>query len=98
MSEFVEFSKEQLKYLENLLWIPCCHTTGTHDPVHYRERKYICSLQKAKTLVRFCKELGLNPQTKSRDDCYWCNTGEKADEERKGEGLRLFQEAVGEVS
>ncbi len=87
----VEFTGEQLKYLEDLLWLPCCHTTGTHDPSHYRERKYVCVYQKEKALHRLCETLGLNPQTKSKDDCYWCNEGTEAEEEKKGEGLRLFQ-------
>lgn len=93
----VEFSKEQLKYLEELLWLPCCHTTGMHNPSHYRERKYVCTLQKEKALIRLCETLGLNPQTKSRDDCYWCNRGTKSEEERKGEGLRLFHSSTPKV-
>lgn len=41
----VKFTKEQLEYLEEIFAIPCCHVSGTHDPIHYQERKYICGIQ-----------------------------------------------------
>jgi hypothetical protein len=52
--------------IEQMLWLPCCHTSGMHDPVHFQERKYVCEHQKADALERFCKALGINPATKSR--------------------------------
>lgn len=80
-----------------MLWLPCCHTTGMHDPGHYRKRKYICESQKAKALERFCKEIGINPVTKSDPNCGWCfeedNTPTKEYEGKKeinGEGMKLF--------
>jgi len=86
----MEFTEEQLKYLEELAWIPCCHTTGMHDPTHFEQGKYICTLQKSHAFERFCKELGINPQTKSESNCYWCNN---YPDKRKGEGRRLFQDS-----
>ncbi len=58
--------------LESALWIPCCHTSGMHDPVHFQERRYICESQKAAAFDRLCGELNLNPETKSKEDCGWC--------------------------
>lgn len=75
------------KTIEDMLWLPCCHLTGEHNPEHYKDRKGICNFQKAKALERFCKELGVNPKTKSLEDCFWCNT---YPEYRKGEGATLF--------
>lgn len=74
------------KTIEEMLWFPCCHVSGTHNPEHYKDRKYICESQKAKALERFCKELGINPETKSLKDCFWCN---EYPEHKKGEGLKL---------
>jgi len=73
--------------IEQMLWLPCCHTSGMHDPVHFQERKYVCEHQKADALERFCKALGINPATKSRVDCGWC---EDYPEKKNGEGLTLL--------
>lgn len=75
--------------LEAYAYLPCCHTSGMHDPEHFRERKYICSEQKSEAFERFAKDLGINPEVKSKLDCYWCKTNP---EYRKGEGLKLFKE------
>ena len=69
-----------------LLSIPCCHTSGMHDPLHFVERKYVCEDQKSAALENLCRALNINPVTKSVD-CWWC---EKYPEKRKGEGLPLF--------
>ena len=77
-------SKQQI---EDMLWIPCCHTSGIHNPTHFSEKKYICSDQCKKALIRFCKEIGINPRTKSDPKCGWCNDYQ---EKKKGEGLCLL--------
>lgn len=90
----MNFTKKQLKYLKEIFTIPCCHITGTHDPGHYSERKYICTSQKSKALERGCKKLGINPETKSDKNCFWCYLYEDkkvTQRERKGEGLKLFK-------
>ncbi len=74
--------------IERMMTIPCCHTTGMHDPKHYRERKYICDSQKREVFDRMCKELGINPRTKSNEDCGWCHgKDEWCPKNRKGEGF-----------
>lgn len=78
---------EIAEMLELWLYIPCCHTSGTHDPQHFDERRFICSYQKAEALERFCKDLGINPVTRSKPDCCWCRDYLHY---RKGEGLSLF--------
>lgn len=85
--------------IEELLWLPCCHTTGMHDPAHFRERKYICNSQKAEALQRFCVELGINPKTRSYPDCYWCFGKDSwCVENTKGQGLGLLDEKGGKAS
>lgn len=80
---------ELLETLESYLYLPCCHVSGIHDPVHYEERKYICESQKAEAFTRFCSDLGVNPTVRMRPSCTWC---EHYPEKRRGEGLRLFQD------
>lgn len=75
--------------LEEMLWLPCCHTSGMHDPVHFQERRYVCNDQKAHALERFCKVLGINPLTKSDPNCGWCRD---YPEKKKGEDVGLFDE------
>jgi len=83
--------------IEKMLWLPCCHTTGMHDPSHYSLRKYICDSQKAEALERFCKEIGINPKTKSDPNCGWCfeDNGKptkpyEGHRSIEGEGMKLF--------
>lgn len=76
-----------IKEIEKLLWLPCCHLSGMHDPLHFQERKGICHNQKVKALERLCKALKINPKVKSDPDCGWC---EDYPEKKKGEGLTLF--------
>lgn len=82
-----EAVEEIIELLELNLFLPCCHVSGTHDPGHFAERKGICQSQKAEAFERFCKDLSVNPVTRSKIDCGWC-----ADypEKRKGEGMHLF--------
>lgn len=84
-------AKESIKAitdtLQSWLYIPCCHTTGMHDPCHFEKRTSICDSQKGEAFERFCKDLGVNPETKSTPDCSWCRDYLHY---RKGEGLPLF--------
>lgn len=80
--------KYTAKEIEKMLWIPCCHVSGEHNPTHYQERKGPCYMQIRDAFKRFCKELGINPETKSEKDCYWCNAHP---EKKKGDGLKLFR-------
>ena len=81
-------AKEIIKLIELNAFIPCCHTTGMHDPNHFEERKYICESQKAEAFDRLCKALKINPVTRSSCDCGWCRD---YPEYRKGEGFKLFK-------
>lgn len=80
--------KYTVKEIEAMLWIPCCHMTGMHDPCHFEEGKYICESQKAHALERFCKEISINPKVKSKPDCNWCKNPEK---NIKGDGMPLLE-------
>ncbi len=68
--------------------IPCCHTSGMHDPTHYEERK-LCEHQLAYAFLRLCALYNLDPQTKSDKDCFWCN--DYPEKKKKGEGLSLMK-------
>lgn len=75
-----------LPLLQAFAYIPCCHTSGMHDPEHYK-KGIICKNQKAEAFERFCKDLTINPVTKSKLDCYWCMNDPT---QRDGEGVKLF--------
>jgi hypothetical protein len=73
--------------LEDWVFLPCCHTSGMHDPQHFEKRAGICRDQKAEAFEKLCLDLDINPVTRSRPDCGWCaNYPNK----RRGEGVRLF--------
>lgn len=80
-------AKEIIQLLEAYMFIPCCHTSGMHSPTHFADRKGICESQKAEAFIRFAKDLGVNPETKSKIDCGWCADYK---EYRRGEGVKLF--------
>ncbi len=82
---------EKLKeWLKEQLWIPCCHVTGTHNPVHFEERNYICDIQLAGAFIRFCKMFGIDPVVKSDiKNCYWCQ--DYPEKRETGEGLKLSE-------
>jgi len=91
------FTPEQMEFLKEILTLPCCHTTGMHDPTHYYEGRYICEGQKTAAWLRACKALGIDltePRIKSESDCYWCNNHPEykdvqlRKDERRGEGRR----------
>lgn len=56
----------------------CCHTTGTHDPRHFVDGKYLCDQQKAEAWHRVVLLLGIgrlaHPEAAERrpDSCFWC--------------------------
>jgi len=87
-----DFTGEQLQYLKQILMPPCCHVSGLHDPMHFRDDRYICEKQKAKGFdnawqTLFGKEI--EPQdVPPRKGCGWCN-GEWGSEKHK-----RFSEAV----
>ena len=76
------------KEIEKMLWLPCCHVSGMHDPTHFQERRGVCEIQIVETFKRFCKEIRINPKTKSDPKCGWCIDYPK---KKKGEGLSLFE-------
>ena len=84
--------KEIIEILELWLYIPCCHIDGMHDPTHFTKRKYICNHQLADAFKRFCRNLGINPVTRSDPSCSRCRNYPHY---RKGEGLELFKDAAG---
>lgn len=74
--------------IEAALTLLCCHVSGTHDPVHFQERRYVCEYQMRDALTNLVEKLGIDPVTKSKSTCGWC-----ADypEKRAGEGLHLSE-------
>lgn len=68
----VEFLPDQVEVLRGLLVLPCCHTSGEHDPTHYIEGRYICYDQKAKAWERIVEALKIEPQIHSESNCWWC--------------------------
>ena len=79
--------RKLIKKIVEKVWIPCCHVSGIHDPVHFEEREYICNRQKAEAFERLCKELEINPKTKSDPECSWCRDYPK---KKRGENQPLF--------
>lgn len=89
--EHAEYQKGRdsvLEEIEQKLWLPCCHTSGMHDPRHFQDRKYICGDQVQVALHRLCTEMGINPITKSDPDCFWCK---EYPEKKNGEGVGLIK-------
>jgi len=70
MSDEEVYTKDEI---EAMLELPCCHITGTHNPRHYIERKYICQDQVAEAFHNLVKKLGLNPVVKHSEDCLTCS-------------------------
>lgn len=73
--------------IEDALWLPCCHVSGEHDVLHFERRSYVCQRQMGIALIRFCRELGINPVVKSEPNCFWCK---EYPEKKQGDGLRLL--------
>lgn len=51
-----------------------------HDPLHFKEQKYICEKQKARSFDIARLELGFGEAKPEdaipKDGCYWCNRNE----------------------
>lgn len=69
-------SSDEKKYsaqeIEDMLTLPCCHTSGTHSPTHYRDSEYICNDQIAEAFESICLKLLINPKVEHSDNCGWC--------------------------
>ena len=85
-----EIMPEILDMLEQWAFIPCCHTSGMHDPEHF-EKGEIWDCQKEEAFERLCKDLNINPITRSKIDCGWCA---EYLHYRKGEGKHLFSKSL----
>ena len=51
---------EQLAWLADIATPRCCHTTGEHDPSHFKERKFVCRDQLSEVAYRLRDALGLD--------------------------------------
>jgi len=94
----IDFSSEQLKAIEEMATILCCHTSGMHDPEHWIDGEGFCLKQKAEAFENLCKKLGINPKSRSREGCFWCNYYEEHGRENKGRQLRLFPEEQASIA
>ena len=85
-----EFTSEQMIWLKTMLWPRCCHITGEHDPRHFLDGKYVCSLQESQRYIALRKALGLpllHPDKEwpgvppeeavSKPGCYWCRQAQE---------------------
>lgn len=76
MNDEVIFTEEQLSFLKKVLTPYCCHVSGLHDPVHFKEKQYVCEKQKAKCYDRLRELLGFGAVTVDEPvpapGCYWC--------------------------
>lgn len=68
-----------LRLLEEALTVRCCHVSGSHNPTHYEEGRYVCQNQQAEAWHRAVRLLGLG-HLDSADravadpgTCYWCH-------------------------
>lgn len=73
-----KFSDKQLKWLKSILMVRCCHITGTHDPCHFEDKKYVCSRQRENSFKRLWINLDFGDfptpeEAVSDSSCYWCN-------------------------
>ena len=72
-----------LRLLEEALTLRCCHLSGTHNPTHYEEGRFVCQSQQAEAWHRAVRLLGLG-HLDSADSavadpgtCYWCHRAEQ---------------------
>ncbi len=77
-SEVEEFAmdkiNEVLKEIRDSIVIPCCHVSGIHDPCHFEEKKYVCSMQMRESFKDFLKAMEIKKiKVKSKPNCGWCN-------------------------
>jgi hypothetical protein len=69
------FDEDEKKLAAQLapIEVPCCHTTGTHDPTHFNKRKYVCIDQLGRALLRVSIRRKIPLVLVSSPDCSWCN-------------------------
>ena len=76
-----EFTDEQQAWLADMLTPRCCHVSGSHDPVHFEEGRYVCGMQMTKRYIALRVALGLptdedgHPlpgEAVSDPSCGWC--------------------------
>lgn len=61
------------KEIKDMLYVECCHVTGMHDPKHFKNKAYVCFLQKARAFERLLKYFGIKMlKVKSSKECGWC--------------------------
>ncbi len=75
------------KEIEKLLELSCCHISGTHDPTHFENNKYICDMQIADAYQNLCLKLLINPVVKHSENCSWCRT---YPDKMKGDGREYW--------
>lgn len=78
-----DFTDEQRAWLTDMLTPRCCHISGSHDPLHFEERRYVCNEQMTKRYVALRKALGLLTEERplpheavTDPSCYWCQRRE----------------------
>ena len=86
-----EFTKEQLEYLQDLLTVGCCHTSGTHDPEHFSRGKYICVNQMSDAFRHAITTLNLEFRVRSYPGCGCCNN---YPEKKKGQGTYVNEKFI----
>ena len=64
--------KRILGLMRALLNVPCCHTSGMHDPRHFQKNTFICEGQKKEAFDRLCKILNVKPKALPSKKCFWC--------------------------
>ena len=73
--------RAKLEAVREATKLHCCHVTGTHDPTHFEECRYVCQLQKSKAYEEVRKALGMSESDPAEavpsSDCYWCNQKKK---------------------
>ena len=72
-----EFTDEQIAWLRDVLRVRCCHVTGDHDPLHFKEQRYICEMQQGAAWTRAVLALGFDDLAEPAgvepyDGCFWC--------------------------
>ena len=81
---------EILRLLEEALTPRCCHISGTHDPLHYREGRYLCQSQIAAAWHRAVLLLGLRhlddaaSAVADPETCYFCHKEQQTDGDDEG--------------
>ena len=72
-----EFTKEQQKWIADVLTPQCCHVIGLHNPDHYSEGTGVCRFQLHDSLMRLVEALGIREHVTAPENAYakpgcWC--------------------------